>query len=276
MLDVAAPFLGVFVLVATAKPLSRWSTSGLCITRPDIWIQSTSSLSHHQPDRMFAISKLLQVLALGFLSSHLFLGSESWVGHGLEDVPVCSSRRGFVCLLPFSSSSFPLPLVLLLLVMIFPHIHWHFKNARMHPMVDIFVQVFWLTSKRSCISSYSSWKTWQTRLFSVFLCETQSQAPRSSRAIKSLQWRDRRTWKDGTSSHPLGPPQMMYKGLPEWGHWSVGYQLKSDRLPGVSNLGSFPLDWTWLLLPHQKKNKTKQKFLTIVLIGENQLSYKYY
>ena len=117
-----------------------WNTSGVCITRLNIWIQSTSSLTHHQPVRMSTISKWLQALALGGLSSHPLLGSKSWVGHELEEMPICSLRMkvGPGNLLPYSAyqPSFLLPLFLLLLVTFVPTdppTYRHFKTSRMYP-----------------------------------------------------------------------------------------------------------------------------------------------
>lgn len=147
MLDVTPPFLGVHVLVAIAKPLSRekfeasvkyfWNL----ITRLDVWIQSTSSVSHHQPDRMSAIAKCLQALALGLFTSHLFLGSEFCAGHEFEDVAICSWRRVSVT---FSLTHLPvqLPSASFPPGHVFSPTHWHCKNSGMHPMVDIFVQAF--------------------------------------------------------------------------------------------------------------------------------------
>lgn len=48
--------------------------------------------------------------------------------------------------------------------------YWHFKNSRMHCMVDISSsRPSNKHFKRSCIPSHSSRKSWQTCLFSVFL-----------------------------------------------------------------------------------------------------------
>lgn len=181
MLDVAVPFLGGCVSVVTAKPLSQGNPSGICITRLDIWILGTSSLSHHQPDRMSAISKCLQALALEVLSSHLLLGSESQVELELENVPICSSRRGLCVPSPLFifQPRFPLPLLLLLLIiLLLPPTGISVPHGG-HLCAGILVNIKKILS---------SWKSWQsTSLFLSFWCETQSQAPRGSRAILTAE-----------------------------------------------------------------------------------------
>lgn len=71
----------------------EWSPCGLCTIRLDSWSQS-STLSHHQPDRMPATSEWLQILAPGGFVFTPFL--RLWVlgGDELEEVPICSWRRG--------------------------------------------------------------------------------------------------------------------------------------------------------------------------------------
>lgn len=67
----------------------------------------------------------------------------------------------------------------------------------------------------------------------------------------------------------------MRKSIPELDHLSVVYQLKSNILLGVNNLGGLSSRLEVVIVAYQqKKTKTKTKPLTMVLIGENQLSYK--
>lgn len=116
--------LCVYVLVATAK-LLQWekfvaSAKHLCNLhhRLNNRMQNTSSHSPQQPDTIPAISKGLEVLALRFFDSYLFLGSDSRVGHELQKCPFAHPEGESVFLLPYSPSqpSCPLPVFLLLLL----------------------------------------------------------------------------------------------------------------------------------------------------------------
>ena len=86
MLVVAAPGWGELVLVATATPLlqlkaeTRVKSLWTLHHRADGWSPSTTpSLTASQTERL-QLQSDFKFSLLGVLSSHLSLGSESWVG----------------------------------------------------------------------------------------------------------------------------------------------------------------------------------------------------
>lgn len=192
--------------VAAAEPLSPGKTEA---STKHLWTlyykaghvdRVTSSLFHQQQKRISAISKWLPALAPGVLSSLLYVGSRSRVGHKWEEMSVHSLRRGsedegdHACL-PSYSSSRPrlLPLFLPLLVTFFflpASTHsWHLDNFRMYSMVHISSLGLLINIKKILDSQSLLLQKAERQVF--FLSswyETRSQDPGRSKVMKSRIW----------------------------------------------------------------------------------------
>lgn len=194
----------------------------------------------------------------GFCLHTSLLGSVSWVGHELEQVAICSVRRS-VCVpspllvLPAQiSSASILPAAGHVFLLASPT-YCHFKNSRMHPKMDISSPRLLINIKKVLYSQSLLLKKLRDAFFLSSWCKACSQTPGSSRALKSQELRDRRrTLKDGILSHPQGLSQLMCKSLPELGHLSVVYQLKSNILLGVNNLGELSSRLEVVIVASQK------------------------
>lgn len=143
------PFLGVYMLVATAKPLSWGEAEASVKYLWNLYHKAGHSDPEHklplssQPNRTSAISKWSRVLAPGVFAFVPLLGSVSWAGHELEWVAICSVRRG-VCV-PSPLLILPAPISSASILPAAGYAsptYCHFKNSRMHPKWTFLVHAF--------------------------------------------------------------------------------------------------------------------------------------